>query len=421
MNDQIIQRIQMGSKVNNYEEGRACGKSTTDSEALRRHQKSQILQQNQEIQGKIEMIPSISNHRCSPNPRMSPSNPRTSPSCLKKKKIGSPKQDSLPSTLIKDVDLSSLVSMVVNNNYIQNGNENTSLQFNHQDGLHPLTLVELETIREFVSAAGVSNQEERNFTACEYDETFGPMIIDAGDDAQNEDCASTYEFDNMQSATILSFPLPSTNEESVKPFCASRMPQRSSMKGSEKPSPLSQKRAKAGSSGTVHQNFLPGQMEPIERHRSITYSDEIDIQLIEPIRLLADNGPQSLWYQEFEYETIKLKTLALLDRVDHSSGVIEGKKYCTRGLEKFMTPETTEVKKHQAWDSVLNEQFLQRQDGEFDEEAIANIYHCSTKRSKREAEKRAILDQQAAESYLKTSFRAPELESHAIYDRRVSM
>merc|ERR1719343_1688672 len=116
------------------------------------------------------MIPSISNHRCSPSPRISPSNPRTSPSCLKKKKIGSPKQDSLPSTMIKDIDLSSLVSMVVNKNYIQNGNENTSLQFN-QDGPNPLTLLELETIRELVSGAGVSNTEDGNCTACEYDET----------------------------------------------------------------------------------------------------------------------------------------------------------------------------------------------------------------------------------------------------------
>merc|ERR1711865_310201 len=153
---------------------------------------------------------------------------------------------------------------------------------------------------------------------------------------------------------------------------------------------------------------LPGRPkhETVRRRRSITFDNDVDVQKIEPIKSLAGkDGSKSLWFQENEYESIKTKTLALLDRVDPTSGIIDGKKYCTRGLEKFMTPEATEVKKHQAWDSVLNEQFLQRKDGEYDEETLANIYMYSTKRSRKQAFQRASLDAVASEAYLKTTFR----------------
>jgi len=92
-----------------------------------------------------------------------------------------------------------------------------------------------------------------------------------------------------------------------------------------------------------------------------------------------------------------------------------------------MTPEATEVKKHQAWDSVLNEQFLQRKDGEYDEETLANIYKFSTKRSQSEASKRANQDAAAAEAYLKTKFRRDStfegewMAAHIGYNRRFSM
>jgi len=90
-----------------------------------------------------------------------------------------------------------------------------------------------------------------------------------------------------------------------------------------------------------------------------------------------------------------------------------------------MSPEATEVKKHQAWDSVFNEQFLQRKDGEFDDEDIANVYMYSTKRSKKEASQRASLDAEASEAYLKTTFRRHSLNGDSKerinMNRRVSM
>ena len=258
------------------------------------------------------------------------------------------------------------------------------------------------------------------------------------------------------------------NEYSSSAFCPNRMPRRSSMKDSSpspSPSPESSSRSSSpsrrrrasadedlllampsiishedvlampsiSSSNTttrITENHievsLPGRPkhETVRRRRSITFDNDVDVQKIEPIKSLAGkDGSKSLWFQENEYETIKTKTLALLDRVDPTSGIIDGKKYCTRGLEKFMTPEATEVKKHQAWDSVLNEQFLQRKDGEYDEETLANIYKCSTRRSSTEASKRAVEDAVAAEAYLKTTFlrRKSYDKNGARFNRRCSM
>jgi len=188
----------------------------------------------------------------------------------------------------------------------------------------------------------------------------------------------------------------------------------------------SRRRASIGVTSSI-EVLLPGRRDPVKRRRSITFDNDVNVQKIEPVQFMAKDGPKELWFQENEYETIKIKTLALLDRVgDHnSSGVVNGKKYCTRGLEKFMTPEATEVKKHQAWDSVLNEQFLQRKDGEYDEETLANIYKYSTKRSQSEASKRANQDAAAAEAYLKTTFEMKssfeEWKARTGYNRRMSM
>ena len=271
---------------------------------------------------------------------------------------------------------------------------------------------------------GAQEEEKEDDTTRQEDETFTPMIIDTGRSVEIEEYTTNYTCESSSSDPLLSVSNNRITEDNTMAFCPNRTPQRSSMKSPEG--------AKKSTSITpidaIRETFevvLPGRSQPIERQRSITFDDNIDIQNIEPVRLRAVGGLQSLWYQEKEYETIKFKTLALLDRVDHSSGIIDGKKYCTRGLEKFMTPEATEVKKHQAWDSVLNEQFLQRKDGDFDEDILANIYKYSTIRSKKEASKRAILDAAASEAYLQTTF--PEhpsnggLETQTTFNRRVSL
>jgi hypothetical protein len=270
--------------------------------------------------------------------------------------------------------------------------------------------------------------------------TFTNYDFDVTDDEEEEDSADKYGYGDCEPSTsandteedeaeidrLLASQYTPTNEYSSTAFCPNRMPRRSSMTKSsvaESESPSSRRSSTSivdedalampsieGDRNIVEVLLPVGRPkhDPVKRRRSITFDNDVDVQKIEPIKFLGGNGKdgsKSLWFQENEYETIKMKTLALLDRVDHDSGIIDGKKYCTRGLEKFMTPEASEVKKHQAWDAVLNEQFLQRKDGENDEETLANIYRYSTKRSQSEASKRANQDAVAAEAYLKTTFR----------------
>lgn len=429
----------MGSNFNITEGRQSNEKVILDSETLYRLSKMQKIRPQQEdcseemIQSisSGEMIPSISNHRCGPNSRL------TSPTSIRKK-LGSQGQDLQSSPRMKVVEVAaSLVSATANKNFefFQERNENTGVRLEHQDQSNSFAPENLDTMNDigtkYTSPEVAQNQAQQDHTTSKYDDTFAPMIIDTGDDIAIGGCPAKYECD-VSSGSVVFAPRQQspTIEQNIKVFCPHRRPRRSSMKASEgthAPSPSSERRASIQPRAEKYQVLLPGQSEPVERQRSIAFDDDIDIQSIEPIRLLSAGGPQSLWYQENEYETIKFKTLALLDRVDHSSGVVDGKKYCTRGLEKFMSPEANEVKKHQAWDSVLNEQFLQRKDGEFDEETLANIYMYSTKRSRVEACRRAKIDAEASEAYLKTKFRRHSsfqdqgTAQTRNFDRRVSL
>jgi hypothetical protein len=191
------------------------------------------------------------------------------------------------------------------------------------------------------------------------------------------------------------------------PSPRTQMPRRSSMKGSS-PS----RRASIGPCGEPMTLRLPGNQEPVQRRRSITFNKKVAVKNVETSRSLAPH-PQCLWFQDEEYEMIKKKTLAVIHRASMTSESAEcSKKLCTRGLEKWMCPERTEVKKRQAWDNVLNEQYLQQQDGEYDEEQLATMYKLSTTRSQVEAAKRAQSDAQEIESYLASTRK---------YHRRMSM
>ncbi|KAL3906423.1 MAG: hypothetical protein SGILL_009278, partial [Bacillariaceae sp.] len=190
------------------------------------------------------------------------------------------------------------------------------------------------------------------------------------------------------------------------PSPRARAPRRSSMKGSS-PS----RRASIGPCGEPMTLRLPGNQQPVRRRRSITFNNEVKVKKVEPARSLTPD-PEALWFQDDEYDMIKEKTVALIHRASIADETEKGRKLCTRGLEKWMTPERTEVKKRQAWDNVLNEQYLQQQDGEFDEEHLAMMYKYSTTRSQVEASKRAQKDAQEIESYLASTRR---------YNRRMSM
>merc|ERR1712224_258941 len=89
---------------------------------------------------------------------------------------------------------------------------------------------------------------------------------------------------------------------------------------------------------------------------------------------VEDPAASLLWFQQHEYDKIKRKTYKLIDHVldnkeqeecdaknngNKLSKNSSKKQYCTRGLEKMLEPDECMVKRAQAENAVLVEQYLQ--------------------------------------------------------------
>jgi len=178
-------------------------------------------------------------------------------------------------------------------------------------------------------------------------------------------------------------------------FNPNKVPQRSSMKTSTSSSSSQQRQQQQQSK------------------RVIQFDEEVYVRKIRPAKSLVKNSTTSeaeavLWFQENEYNEIKHKTFKLISRVNKDTGVAgsSGKKYCTRGLERFLHPEETQVKRSQAYDAVLCEQYLQKEENQFNDQIIADIYKQSTRRSQIQACRMGSDDATTAEKILGTKFKS---------------
>mmetsp|Transcript_25200 Transcript_25200/g.28786 ORF Transcript_25200/g.28786 Transcript_25200/m.28786 type:complete len:377 (-) Transcript_25200:140-1270(-) len=186
------------------------------------------------------------------------------------------------------------------------------------------------------------------------------------------------------------------------PFDPQRTPRRSSLKGASKSSAL--RRASIGAFSydaldiqllqeiapeAVYEVQLPGRRESITRRRSITFNNDVEIRNIQPAKNLT-NKPNELWLQDDEYHTIEKETQVLLDAVDKETD--DGNKYCVRGLEQYMDSSSDDNVCEAAWNTVLQEQQIQRQDGRFCDESIGNLYRAQSARSVVVAQRQGMLD-----------------------------
>jgi hypothetical protein len=211
-----------------------------------------------------------------------------------------------------------------------------------------------------------------------------------------EDDTAKYGYDEEPSSTPV-VALPDDRDIAPRFLERGRTPRRSSMRQSGAP-----QRAAIAQVGDIEVK-LPGRKGRVKRRTSISFDEKIDVTSLAPISSLTDK-PEQLWFQKEEYVLIDKKTLALVVKAEEG-GFVDGKKYCMRGLERMLAPESTAVKKSQAWDTVFNEQYLQRSEGGFNEDHMANMYKYSTLRSSVEATKRATQDAQDAETYLASTKR----------------
>jgi hypothetical protein len=171
------------------------------------------------------------------------------------------------------------------------------------------------------------------------------------------------------------------------------------MKGANGP----KHRASIGYRDEITVNIL-GQSEPVRRTYSIGFEDKVKVKSIAPVSQLVET-PEDLWFQDDEYDRMKQKSFEIVDRIE--LGMTGGKKYCTRGLEKLMqkNQEQSMVRKYDAWDAVLNEQYDQREEGNYSDDGMAHAYKFKTINSQRDANLRAQQDQEEVEKYLRTTRR----------------
>jgi len=144
---------------------------------------------------------------------------------------------------------------------------------------------------------------------------------------------------------------------------------------------------------------VPGRRESIKRRRSITFNDDVNVLKIQAISKVEGADKNELWFQNNEYIQIKKKTRDLLRKVD-SNGAFNGKKYCTRGLERYMEdPKIRASKQFMGWDSVFMEQEMQRSLQIYDDESIGRFYKQTSCVDVVEATNRANLDAQEVASF----------------------
>jgi len=212
------------------------------------------------------------------------------------------------------------------------------------------------------------------------------------------------------------------------PFHPERAPRRSSIKGTCPTRARARRRASIATctnavsieeelaSGTITPSQVleirvPGRRGSIKRRTSITFNEDVNVRNIQPISKVKGAVKQELWFQDVEYTQIKKKTRALIQKVD-ATGTFDGKKYCTRGLEKYMEcPEKRASKKYQGWDSVLMEQEMQRNLQIYDDESISGFYKQTAQENVVEATHRAQLDAQEVAAFYTTTTATSTTES----------
>jgi hypothetical protein len=132
--------------------------------------------------------------------------------------------------------------------------------------------------------------------------------------------------------------------------------------------------------------------------RSIKFNEQVHVRLVHCITSLFFGGDEvtleELWYTKDEFKKITEKTQALIVFATRNAGRHHksGKKYCLRGLERWMNPTATIEVRNRAYFSVFQEQDRQDRLHVVDDVLIASVYKLNTIQCKLEAVRRAKQD-----------------------------
>merc|ERR1712194_280282 len=150
--------------------------------------------------------------------------------------------------------------------------------------------------------------------------------------------------------------------------------------------------------GETYKVYLPGKTGYIKRKRTLQFNDGVHVREVRSSLSLCKGEHRTLWWQEDENASIKENLQRLLHRVN-SKGVSKsnGRKYCTRGLERFLNPKKDwDSDRKEAEEAVFLEQSHQREQGTFDDLRIAAVYFRRTRASMQRASNRGVEDAHVA-------------------------
>ena len=148
--------------------------------------------------------------------------------------------------------------------------------------------------------------------------------------------------------------------------------------------------------------YLPGERRTVRRRTSITFNESVKVKKVKSTRSMTDS-PETLWFQQEEFQAIRRRSMDLVEK--YEMGETQGKKYCIRGLEKMLKSKRQQVmeQKYDAWDTVLDEQEVQRGSGTWDEEHMANVYKFATSQQSEAAVIQGKKDYAEIENYMRNT------------------
>lgn len=140
-----------------------------------------------------------------------------------------------------------------------------------------------------------------------------------------------------------------------------------------------------------------------QKQGPIRFCEEVSVREVRSSKSLVKNDCRLLWFQDDENAEIRDNIQRLLKRVN-CAGISKtnGKRYCTRGLERFVDPnDDSDIERLKAEEAVLFEQYQQRESGNYDDLRIAAIYFQSTRTMQHKAILRASEDALIAKAIFK--------------------
>ena len=204
---------------------------------------------------------------------------------------------------------------------------------------------------------------------------------------------------------------------------STRTPRRSSLKSSNDAdcSYSRRRRASIQCGEEIKEVMLPGR-RIVRRRSSIKFDEQVQVKKVIPTKDLVDDddfeaanidvqrSPNSkLWYQDDEYDRIRERSLLLVEYVENAgenAAIDDGRVPCIRGLEGYIGENEMikQERKDDAMDTVLFEQYQQRQEGiYYDDDSMSRQYRYSCHESTLDAIQRAKNDEIAIEAYLKST------------------